>query len=228
MSQPCNCINCYAHDSQIGFLWQGVMSIISCLVDTCNTGMSMVSYNAGIVANNTIRNCITGILGTTAYLNAFVNNIISDCLTGASWNAGGGKTNTWTCNNFYNTTDNTNVTLDATNLVASNPLLGSGFVSGTDGETDDTQHIFTADSAPFSGVTTSDCLLIKEAGTGATLGVYVISSVDSTSQLTIATHMGASKTGITYGIVKGTDFTLGAGSPCFNTGLKPSSNIGIS
>ena len=217
-------VNCYFHDSSKGIVLNSNTSIFGCIIDTCVTGIT-TNYYGGIY-NNTIRNCVTGISGGAKYVYISANNSISDCVTGALWTTNE-LINVWKCNNFYNTTDNTLVTLDSTNLVASNPLLGSGLVSGTDGVTSASGLVFTAVSAPFSGVTTSDCLLIKATGTGATVGVYIISSVDSTSQLTISTSAGASKTGITYGIVKGADFTLGAGSPCFDAGLQPSSVIGI-
>lgn len=226
----CHIINCYFHDSKTGIYFASNYygrSVSHSIIDTCLTGIDYSASYSLLFLNNVVRNCLTGITGTTAYNSSFINNIISDCVTGASWTATYGNSNYWGYNNFYNTTDTTNVTLDSTNLVASDPLLGSALVSGTDGVTSASGLVFTAVSAPFSGVTTSDCLLIKVAGTGATLGVYAISSVDSTSQLTIATTAGASKSSISYGIVKGSDFTLQSGSPCFNVGLKPSVVIGI-
>ena len=224
----CCMINCYAHDAKVGFLAEvNNNSVLHCLVDTCQTGINLVSVDYNMILNNTIRNCITGIAGTDSRSDIFLNNIVSDCITGAGWTTNE-LINFWDFNCFNNGTDNTNVTLGNSNLVATDPLLVSGLVSGTDGATSATGLVFTAASNPFSGVTTSDCLLIKVIGTGATLGVYVISSVDSNGQITLATGAGVSKTGITYGIVKGTNFTLGAGSPCFDAGLQPSSLIGIS
>lgn len=224
-------INCYAHDSQQGFRITGLNdSIIHCIADTCQTGINCVANGNLLITNNTIRNCITGISGSTSgasYSDTFINNIITDCITGAAWTTEE-KINQWDYNCWYNPagTDVTLVTKGLNDITA-DPLLVSGLASGTDGATDKLGTTFTAASAPFSGVTTSDCLLISVAGTGMTLGVYIISSVDSTSQLTLSTSAGANKTGATYGLIKGANFTLSAGSPCFDAGMQPGSGIGL-
>lgn len=225
-------INCYAHDSVDGIFDQGGsqtgIHILNCIIETCNVGIDLVSGEYGSsFTNNVIRNCTTGISGAASYSNSFINNIISDCLTGVSWNATYGKSNIWLNNCFNNTTDHTNVTLGSTNLEATDSLLSSSLASGTDGATNAGGTVFTAASAPFGSVTTADCLLIKEAGTGANLGVFAITGVDSTSQLTLTTTAGANKSGITYGLIKGSNWTLQAASPCLGAGLEPSSLIGI-
>ena len=219
-------VNCYIHDSNAAIIGGGGGSISHSIIDTCVTGISLVTANNLSVLNNTIYNCVKGISGAAPVSFPVINNIITGCLTGASWTIAE-LINFWDFNCWNNTTDVTNVT-KGPNDITGDPLLVSGLVSGTDGATGGTGLVFTAASAPFSGVTTGDCLLIKVGGTGATVGVYTISNVDSTSQITLATSAGANKTGITYGIVKGTNFTLGEGSPCFDAGLQPSSLIGIS
>ena len=224
-------MNCYLHDSSIGIDMSAVTysSVLHSIIDTCKTGIKTTSATASILVNNTTYNCITGISGTTSYHMSFINNIITGCITGASWTSNE-LINFWNFNCWYNPegSDVSNVT-KGPNDITNDPLLTSGLVTGTDGATSASGLVFTAAaSAPFSGVTINDCLLIKVTGSGATLGVYTISSVDSTSQITLATSAGASKTGITYGIVKGANFTLQALSPCFNTGMKPSSLIGLS
>lgn len=221
-------IACYAHDSKRGILtdYSANSSILHCIVDSCQAGIDVVTSDYKTVLNTTIRNCITGIAGTTSEVDCYLSNLIAECIVGAQWTTGQ-IINWWDFNCFYNNVDNTNVTLGKSNLVATNPLLLVALVSGTDGATNAAGTIFTAASNPFNGVTTSDCLLIKAIGTGATLGVYSIVSVDSDGQITINRSAGASKTGITYGIVKGTDFTLDTGSPCFDTGLQVNSSVGI-
>jgi hypothetical protein len=168
---------------------------------------------------------LVGVEAGTADSGTFVNNIIADCVTGASSVAVENQWWDYICWSS-NGTDVSNVTKGSHDITA-DALLGSGVAEGTDGATNAGGTVFTAASNPFGSVTTSDCLNIIEAGTGATLGVYVISSVDSAGQLTLATSAGASKTGIDYCIVLGTDFTLGAASPCLDAGLQIGSNMGV-
>jgi len=215
-------ISCYAHDSDTG-IYNPVGSVSGCVVDTCQTGIFM--GGAYDIVNNTIRNCVLGISAGTVDLSSILNNIIADCVTGASSVAV--ENQYWDYNCWSNNgTDVSNVTKGSHDVTA-DALLVSGTAKGTDGATTVSGLVFTAASNPFGSVTTSDCLNITVAGTGATLGIYAISSVDSPGQITLATSAGASKTGITYCIVLGNDFTLSAGSPAFNAGLKLGSDVGL-
>jgi len=220
-------INCYIHDSATGIrsLANGLF-VYGCVIETCTTGIDSGSSADLRIIGNTIRNCLTGISGSSSYGSSFINNIIADCVTGASWTTAT-PINFWDYNCWSNNdTAVSNVTKGSHDVTA-DALLVSGTAKGTDGVTSASGLVFTAATNPFGSVTTSDCLNITVAGTGATLGVYVISSVDGAGQLTLATSAGASKTGITYCITLGTDFTLGAGSPCFNAGLKLGSDVGL-
>jgi hypothetical protein len=217
-------IACYAHDSK-----QGVDGpygeVIGCVIDTCQTGIDCGSARVEIFGN-TIRNCVLGIEAGTIDSSVFINNIIADCVTGASL-VTSLPTQLWDYNCWSNNgTDVTNVTKGSHDVTA-DALLVSGTAKGTDGVTSASGLVFTAATNPFGSVTTSDCLNIVETGTGATLGVYVISSVDGAGQITLATSAGASKSNIDYCIVLGSDFTLSSGSPCFNAGLKLGSDVGL-
>lgn len=215
---------CYVHDSKTGISAQWADTIYGCIIDTCQTGIDLVGsiYN---IFSNAVRNCVLGIEAGTYDSGCVINNIIADCVTGASSVAVENQFWDYQCWS-NNGIDIINVT-KGSHDVTKDALLVSGLVSGTDGATGGTGLVFTAASAPFSGVTTGDCLLIKDGGTGAVVGVYTISNVDSTSQITLATSAGANKTGITYGIVKGTNFTLGEGSPCFDAGMQLGAIVGL-
>ena len=216
-------VNCYAHDSKVGINRPGIVT--GCVIDTCQTGID-IATDVTSCYNNTVRNCLLGIEAGGTDSGFFINNIIADCVTGASLAAV--ENQYWDYNCWSNNdTDVTNVTKGSHDVTA-DALLGSGIAEGTDGVTNAAPGTtFTAASNPFGSVTTSDYLNIIEAGTGATLGVYAISAVVGAGTLTLATSPGASKTGIDYRIVLGKDFTLGAGSPAFNAGLKLGADVGL-
>ena len=221
-------VACYAHDAIYGFRpTSGAVAIIDCIADSCRYG---IGFEGGqqqcVFVGNTIVACLNGFYNTTGSSELFLNNIITGCYVGAVSNSTYGN-NVWDYNCWYNNgTDYTNITA-GDNDVTSDPKLGSAIVEGADGATDGAGTAFTAASNPFSGVTTSDCLNIVEVGTGATLGVYPISAVVGDGELTLSRSAGANKSGIDYRLVKGSDFTLGAGSSCFNTGLNPSTYTGL-
>jgi len=218
---------CYAHDSKVGILSNGNNnSIIGCVVDTALGGIAYGANSGQMIIGNTIRNCSTGINGTTATAVMALNNIIADCELGADASADQ-PLNIWDYNCWSNNTADTTFVTQGSNDVTADALLGSAIAEGTDGATDAGGTVFTAASNPFGSVTTSDCLYIFEAGTGATVGVYNISSVDGAGQITLARSAGASKTGIDYRIVEGTDFTLGAGSPALNVGIDAATFCGV-
>lgn len=212
-------VGCYIHDCNKGIYAPGAYTAcFGSIIETCQTGIDIAGGDGQRFYHCVIRNCVTGITATTGYADAFINNIIADCVTGASWGTAE-PINYWDYNIWYNNgTDVSNVT-KGPNAIATDPMFGSSIVEGADGVTDAGGTVFTAASNPFSGVTTDDCLNIVEAGTGATLGVYAISSVDGVGQLTLSRSAGASKTGIDYKVIKGADFTLETGSSALNAGV---------
>jgi hypothetical protein len=127
-------------------------------------------------------------------------------LTGANWTTATQIVDVPKCVWYGNTTDVSGVSKGAANTTGTDPQFTSGVIKGTDGETNSSPGTtFTSTGSNFSTVSTSDTLVVK-AGSGASLGVYVISAVapgGDNTKLTLATSPGASKTGITFGIVLG-------------------------
>jgi hypothetical protein len=155
---------------------------------------------------------------------------VADCFVGASWGTAE-PINFWAYNCFYgNTTPRTNVTAGATDI-ATDPVLTGAIGKGTDGASVATTKVFTSVSAPFADVTSSDYLAIfAGTGTGIKLAVYAIVSKDSTSQLTLATDPTNAVNNIsscTFGVVKGSDFTLGSGSSCLDAALDAATYGGV-
>lgn len=237
---PTVIVSSYLHDSAYGT--GSAVKILNNVIETCVTGIELASTDNGFIVNNTIYNCITGINSSAgdSINDVFINNIISQCYDGISWYAGGAGVdelaNQWH-NNLLNNTDNEDLATKATSAITGNKELAvttnpisSLIVKGTDGATDAGGTTFTAASAPFSGVTAQeDYLIIKEAGTGATLGVYYIGTVTNTSTIVLSTSAGANKSGITYGIVKGTNFKLTdpATNVCSKAGAQLTTNDGL-
>jgi len=230
-------ISCYAHDCVIGF--QSITSgcrFFSCVVDTCGgatatSGDGINPIGGDDIVNCTIRNCKNGIYSSASFDCIFINNIIADCYNGANWGTNELQ-NTWAYNCFYgNTTPRTNVTAGATDI-ATDPALTGTIGKGTDGASVATSLVFTSASNPFASVTTSDYLAIfAGTGTGIKLAVYAISSVASIpGQITLATDPTDATNNIsscTFGVVKGIDFTLGAGSSCIDAALDAQTYSGV-
>lgn len=113
---------CRAYDSVTGF---NAPFVIGCVADNCSTQGMMGQSTTFMFLNNTIYNCGTGIVCGGNYP-TIINNIIYGCTTGIS----AGADSAWRTfviknNCLNNTTDLSNVTLDATNLTATNPLLNN-------------------------------------------------------------------------------------------------------
>lgn len=221
---------CYAHDSKTGIQMVSAGStVLNSVFETCTNGIVLV--NLAKVIGNTIRNCSIGISGGALADNAFINNIITDCYVGASWSSVM-QSNVWAFNCFYgNTTPRTNVTAGATDI-ATDPVLTGVCGKGTGGASTAGTSVFTSANNPFADVTTSDYLAIfAGTGTGIKLAVYAISSVASIpGQITLATDPTDAVhniSGCTFGVVKGVDFTLGAGSSCLDTALDAATYSGV-
>jgi hypothetical protein len=114
---------CYFHDCNVTGIVIGSdsITIVSCVIDTCGTGISVGVRSASEVTNSTIYNCTTGISGTTGKDNTFLNNIIDACTTGASWTTEY-VTNWFDYNCWDNTTDTSNVT-KGDNAVTGDPSM---------------------------------------------------------------------------------------------------------
>lgn len=182
--------------------------ICDCIFETCSTAINM-DYNGMFCKRNTFRNCTTGIDGAATTGGLFISNTFTDCATPVTWSAEQ-FTNYWNYNNTYNCGAASNVT-EGPNSTVLDPSFTTGTASGTTATTDGAGTAFTA-TGLLAGVTTSDHLLIK-SGTGATAGVYVISSIAGLPDaITIDASAGASATDIVWEIVKGgtaTDHSVG-------------------
>ena len=221
-----NVYACYFHDSGTGVdatTGNNNKNIVMCVIDTMSVvGVNFGSGSSSFVTNNTIRNCLTGILATTGKA-GILNNLILDCITPINWTSSI-KSCWFAFNCEYNNT-NADTNTQQIQLVTGDPVLGSAIAKGTDGTTNASSQ-FNAASAPFSEVTTADVLVVLVAGDpAATIGIYPITAVNSSSQLvlnqmyyTIGANKGTT-TGITYGVIKGVDFTLGADGACSGAGL---------
>lgn len=223
-------VGCYAHDSKTGIQMASAGStILNGVIETCTIGLLLI--NLSKIVNSTIRNCGTGISAAALADNCFINNIITDCYVGASWSSSL-PSNVWAYNCFYgNTTPRTNVTAGATDI-ATDPALTGVCGKGTDGASVATSLVFTAAAGtPFASVTTSDYLAIfAGTGTGIKLAVYAITSVDSNNQLTLTTDPTNASNNIsscTFGVVKGSDFTLGSTSTCIDAALDAQTYSGV-
>jgi len=74
-------VGSYAHDSKDGFFATGQGSVVNCVADTAsNSGITLATRS--IAVNNTIYNCLSGIVTAAVDNLTIVNNIIHSCTTG--------------------------------------------------------------------------------------------------------------------------------------------------
>ena len=114
---------CYVHDCDQAGMQMETGSAAEAyfnIVDTCTTGMTLVTQHLNIVIGNTIYNCTTGISGAAAYTSVFLNNIIDSCTTGASWDSEVAA-NHWDYNNWKNNTDDTSNVIKGPHASALDP-----------------------------------------------------------------------------------------------------------
>lgn len=231
--------DCYIYDSNIGLDCYATnltaITIADSVIDTCVKGINFRTPPSGLAGSHRFTECVFRNCGTAINIplagdsSGFINNILSDNYIGLSvgsimqsfvlahncWN------NTTDIANDYVPKGHSDITAD--------PLLASGIAKGSDGVIAAGKRVFTSATAVFTGVTAgSDRFIIHEAGSGthAIIGVYDIASVDSATQITLASNAGdgTEGTGVTFGVVKGTDYTLQSTSPCINTAERVNMN----
>jgi hypothetical protein len=223
--------NCYIHDCGIGIFAAGTAPTTEYnIIDSCNEGIRVLTNT--IHNGNTIVNCVKGYNTVSAIKAIIKNSLIAYCGTGISWSAEADAC-IFMNNNIYGcTTPTSNLATNAAYApiggATNNPLFNSTILTGTDGVTGTPDTVFTAASANFSSVTTSDTIMIW-AGTSAVTGYRTITAVapggDNTA-LTISTGIGAGLTGLTWCIVRGSNLTLQPTSPCIGAGY--GINLGVS
>ena len=106
------------------------------------------------------------------------------------------------------------------NAVNADPLLTSDILEGSNGTTeagDETDFRSAGVNWTSEGITTDDKIIIH-SGTSVTTGVYAITAVGTTT-LTISAGATTSASSVSFSIIKGSDFTLQAGSPAIDAGL---------
>jgi hypothetical protein len=199
-------IGCFARDSDKGFYCGASGNIIGCAALNCQTGIFIDGGHA-VISNTTIRGCETGIYPAAQENVSAVNCIFADNINGIR-TSGAVENVMLDYNVWYNNTYDVNNATKGANAINGNPGFASSVVEGSDGATDGAGTAFTAASNPFGSVTTDHRLVIGGTKSGATAGVYAISTVVGAGELTLATSAGASKTGIQYRIVLNDNITV--------------------
>jgi hypothetical protein len=228
-------LDCYIHDCATGILanFSGQTTIVDNVIDTCSTGIDLVNYSNTIVHGNTIVNCSVGISATTSGGDLVQNNVIAFCGNGLLWTTKT-DTNLFRGNNIYGC-DTPSSGVATTGSYApiggttADPEFVTEIATGTTATTNAAPGTTFTATGLLAGVTTHDYLCVW-SGTGATAGVYAISSVaGAPDSITLATSPGASASAIKWGIVKGgtaTDLSLAATSDCIGAGYGLSLGVG--
>lgn len=212
---------CYFHDCKTVFSTSGGNTpvIAFCVFETCDS-MGANSPTSPQVIGCTFYNIRSG-YGAAVGVPSYLGNIFAYVRTALTSSASNNTPTSLFNNYFSNNTDVSNY-VKGLGDIALDPQFTSGIVYNTDGTTNASPGTtFTSAGSNFTGVTTSDYLLVH-AGTGATTGCYAISAVapgGDTTKLTLSTSPGNSLSGVTFGVVKGTNFTPG-------TNMKAASFLG--
>lgn len=205
-------IGCYFHDCKTVFSTSGGNNpvIAFCVFDTCD------SMGANSPANPTVIGCTfvnvrSGCGASGNALATYVGNIFAYCRTALT----SGTSNGLFCsayNDYFSNNTDVSGYVKGVGDIALDPKFAGGVVYNTDGTTNASPGTtFTSAGSSFAGVTTSDYLLVH-AGTGATTGCYAISEVapgGDNTKLTLTNSPGNSLSGVTFGVVKGTDLSVG-------------------
>lgn len=227
----CKISGCYIHSSSTGISSSGNISVtlIDCIFENCIT--------AGISNSNTapdfiITTCTfygteaktgTAILfsGANVVDNVIYGNIIYGWTTGISVATGPAGNNVGYNNDFFNnTTDVSNWYKDPTNLALNPQFVNASQITGTTGS--GSGSVMTDTNANFSTVTDNVDYLYQISGTGATVGMYLITG-HTTTTLTVNNAVGTNATADrSYFVGVGHNFQIGAnlagqGYPNFTT-----------
>lgn len=236
-------LSCYIRDSHSrGLFWSNNdhITVAYSVIDTCYLGADLTTGNTNITwLNNAFINCPVGqeygALSTTESI-TYRNNMFLECGDAVHADNGGTEPcpgqmnfdyNLWFGNDKDMSWDNGSTEDNdpkGDNAVNSDPTITASIYTGTNGSTDGAGTTLTIDST--SGMDTDDAVAIF-SGTGVTVGIYNIDGVPSGTTLTLDRSAGSSASSITFGIVKGEDFTLQAGSPAEDAGLQPGTDIGL-
>lgn len=229
-SNTLNVIGGYFHDSTTGLSSTGSFNLVMCLFEACSTAAVATTATGGrqIAYSNTIYG-VEGkvgigfnLSGANAASGWIVNNIIYGCTTGVT--VGTGPASNISRYNDYsnNTTDATNYYKDTTDLALNPTFTGATQITGTTATTSGS--VLTQSGGDFSTVTDNVDYVRVTAGTGTTLGNYLITS-HTTTTLTVnnALGTGASADKVYY-VTTGHNFAIGTnlagvGTPAFDGAL---------
>lgn len=184
-------IGCYIHDSDIGI---SSTASSKAQVVANNLFVGCVTYGIRYANSKTVPSFITGntIYGAenklgigisfaaSVYNSIVINNIIYGCTTGIDHGTSGCIA-TYTMFNSINncTTDRTNAPAGIGDITTAPAFTTMATVTGTAGTT--ASSILTDGSADFSNVTDNVDYCYLSAGTGITVGVYLITAHSSTT-----------------------------------------------
>jgi len=194
-------IGCYVHDSTNGLVSTGTgrQLILS----------TIISENVTTAINNSLTNASLSAIGCTFYgseakigtalsaisaviLCQFFDNIIYGFATGISQATTQYKSNFGMYNNFYNnTTDVSLYTKDVTDTAVNPAFTSVSQITGTNATTSGS--VLTSSGANFSSVTDNQDYCYISAGTGKTVGKYLITAHTSTT-LTLNNAPGTNAT----------------------------------
>lgn len=207
----------YIHDSVTGISGSSAaMLLVQNIIEACSTAAVTASSASGTHAmiGNTFYG-VEGKIGIGINLSAansasgrYVNNIIYGCTTGVAVATGAADSNFSAFNNFYNnTTDVSNFKKSATDLALDPQFTGATQITGTTATTSGS--VLTQSGGDFSTVTDNVDYLRVTAGTGTTLGCYLITSHTSTT-LTVNNSLGTGATADkVYYVTTGHNFAIG-------------------
>lgn len=190
ISNTASIMGCYAHDSSVGIALSNTSVVIirACLVDSCAIA-AVNNTGSGIVAVALIEGCtfygsenktgngINIVSGTTAL--HLINNIFYGFVTGINdANAAGVNFGDYNLL-FNNTTNYTNFTAGANDVLLNPGLSQVAQITGTNGTTSGS--VLTSAGANFGAVVDNVDFVYIVSGTGITVGQYPITSHTATT-----------------------------------------------
>ena len=204
-------IGCYGHDSSINYRSGGANTIINCISSGGTTydiylgaGSSNLVYGCTLYGGGTNQGTGIGIPANSVIMNNIFANL-NNAYAGATTDA----VNYLDYNNYYNVTSefasSTAYPTDKHSF-AVNPGFTLGNVAGTTATSSSTTLTDSGKNFTTAGVVAGRDFLHVLSGTGATVGVYGIASVGTTTlttDLTIGTSSGGN---LTYYITTGANF----------------------
>ena len=215
---------CWIHDCVTGVNCNSVISVVGCLIEQCVAGIAQAA-NGVLLTGSTFAGCGTAVTATTASFATVLDNLLAYNTIGANWTSGTNyRRNLLDYNNWYgNGADVSNVT-KGSHDTAYDPAF-QGLHSWTDLVVSAGSNVVvTSVTGGFSTYYQAGDYIWIDAAAGWTSNAYRIATVDSATQLTLATSPAAVNT--TGGIARTirtavgvSDCRLGAASDCRGAGL---------